>query len=82
MVRTQVQLTEEQARRIRAAARRKHVSQAELIRRCVDRMLPLEESVDDTEVRKRAISAAGKVRSGSGDLAARHDDYLAEAFGS
>ena len=82
MVRTQVQLTEEQARRIKAVARRKRVSQAELIRRCVDRMLPLEEAADDAEIRRRAIAAAGKVRSGTGDLAAKHDDYLLEAFGS
>ena len=81
MVRTQIQLTEEQSRRIKSAAKRKRVSQAELIRRCVDKMLPLEEAQDNSEVRARAIAAAGKIRSGTGDLAARHNEYLNEAFG-
>ena len=82
MVRTQIQLTEEQARRIKAVAARNSVSQAEVIRRLVDRMLPLEEARDSAEMKKRAIAAAGKVRSGTGDLAAKHDEYLAEAFKS
>lgn len=82
MVRTQIQLTEEQACRIKAVAARKRVSQAEVIRRLVDRMLPIEEAPNEADIKRRAIAAAGKVRSGSGDLAAKHDDYLAEAFGS
>jgi len=45
-------------------------------------MLPLEEAQDEAEVRARAIAAAGKVKSGTGDMAARHHDYLAEAFGN
>jgi len=80
MVRTQVQLTEDQARRIKAVARKKRVSQAEVIRGFVDRMLPLEEMPDDAEVRRRAIEAAGRIRSGKGDLASRHDEYSAEAY--
>lgn len=81
MVRTQIQLTEEQAHRLKAVAKRKRVSQAELIRRYVDRMLPLEEDRSDEEIRRRAIAAAGRISSGTGDLAARHNEYLAEIYG-
>jgi hypothetical protein len=82
MVRTQIQLTEEQAQRLKAAARRKCVSQAELIRRYVDKMLPLDETRSDEEIRRRAIAVAGKLRSKTGDVAARHNEYLSEAFDS
>ena len=74
MVRTQIQLTDEQARRVKAVAARKRVSQAEVIRTLVDKMLPLEEEADAVAVRGRAIAAAGKIRSGTGDLAAKHDE--------
>ncbi len=82
MVRTQIKLTEDQARKVKAAAARRRVSRAEVIRMLVDKMLPLEAEADAAAVRRRAIEAAGKVRSGTGDLASRHDDYLTEAFGS
>ena len=39
MVRTQIQLTEEQARRLKALAAEQGVSMAELIRRSVDTVL-------------------------------------------
>ncbi|MBI4476877.1 MAG: ribbon-helix-helix protein, CopG family, partial [Acidobacteria bacterium] len=39
MVRTQIQLTEQQARRLRAQARERGVSLAEMIRRCVEKGL-------------------------------------------
>ena len=37
-------------------------------------------SVDLPERRRRAIAAAGRFHSGRPDVAARHDDYLAEAY--
>ncbi len=39
MVRTQIQLTEQQARRLRRHARERGVSLAEIIRRCVEKGL-------------------------------------------
>jgi hypothetical protein len=39
MIRTQIQLTEQQVRRLRAQAREQGVSLAEMIRRCVDKAL-------------------------------------------
>ena len=80
MVRTQIQLTEEQASRLSRLAERQGVSKAALIRRSVDAMLAQEKNLDDAEVRSRAKSAAGRLHSGTGDLASRHDDYAAEAF--
>ncbi|MDI6906369.1 MAG: ribbon-helix-helix protein, CopG family [Thermoanaerobacterales bacterium] len=80
MLRTQVQLTEQQFAALKAMAAAEGVSMAELIRRGVDLVLRSPGPVD-REVRvRRAVAAAGRFRSGLGDLAARHDDYLIEAF--
>jgi hypothetical protein len=81
MVRTQIQLTEQQARKLRARARERGVSVAELIRRCVETALSAEEP-SRAELYSRAGSIAGKFedRQGARDLARRHDDYLDEAF--
>jgi len=80
MVRTQIQLTDAQARELKDIAARQGTSMAALIRRFVDRMLPVERIADEDEVRRRAIAAAGRVHSGTGDLAAKHDDYAVEAY--
>lgn len=81
MVRTQIQLTEEQARRLRRAAVEEGVSMAEVVRRCVD--LALEERRPDrTELYRRAAQLAGafRDRDGASDLSADHDRYLEDAF--
>jgi hypothetical protein len=80
MVRTQIQLTEEQSRELDRLAGKRGVSKAALIRSSVDMMLALTKSPDDAEVRERAIRAAGRLHSGTGDLASRHDDYAVEAY--
>ncbi|MCG6928598.1 MAG: ribbon-helix-helix protein, CopG family [Acidobacteria bacterium] len=81
MIRTQIQLTEEQARRLRARAREEGVSLAETIRRYVDRGLEGEKA-DRADLYARAARAIGRFvdRRGAKDLAARHDRYLDEAF--
>jgi len=81
MVRTQIQLTEQQARKLRARARERGVSIAELIRRCVETALSAEEP-SRAELYARAARIAGKFedRQGAKDLSRRHDDYLDEAF--
>ncbi|HEX9373972.1 MAG TPA: ribbon-helix-helix protein, CopG family [Roseiflexaceae bacterium] len=81
MVRTQIQLTEQQARRLKALASRRGVSMAELIRESVDMLLASPEEIDLEERKRRAIAAAGTFRSGLSDLATNHDRYLAEAYG-
>ncbi|MBI5015778.1 MAG: ribbon-helix-helix protein, CopG family [Deltaproteobacteria bacterium] len=82
MVRTQIQLEEEQAARIRRAAADRHVSVAELIRRSVDLYLSsMPRIVSREDQKERAIRAAGRFRSGVTDLGEAHDQYLEEAFG-
>lgn len=81
MVRTQIQLTERQARELKRMAAREGVSMAEIIRKAVDVKIregsgevPWEEKV------RRALSVMGKFRSGIKDLAENHDKYLAEDY--
>ena len=81
MVRTQIQLTEEQARTLRLLANKQGRSVAELIRESVDALIRSTVSVDLAERRRRAIAAAGRYRSGVSDLGTDHDRYLAEAYG-
>ncbi len=81
MVRTQIQLTEEQAKALKRLANRKHVSVASLIRDGVDEVLHSQGVISREEQVKRALAAAGKFRSGAGDLSERHDEYLAEIYG-
>ena len=75
MVRTIVQLTEEQASLLARAARRRGVSKAAVVREALDAVLAREGG--DAEL-ERALRAAGAGASGVDDLAERHDDYLAE----
>ena len=81
MVRTQIQLTEEQARALKKMAASRHLSSAELIRRAVDIMIKSGPGADPEESRKRAIDIAGKFSSGKSDVSRKHDRYLADAFG-
>ncbi|MFH1703713.1 MAG: ribbon-helix-helix protein, CopG family [Nitrospirota bacterium] len=80
MVRTQIQLTEEQAKAVKKIARARHLSVAELIRQAVDNLIKASTLIDVEERRKRAIDAAGRFRSGLRDLSTEHDKYLEEAF--
>ena len=81
MHRTQIQLTEDQARRLRTLARRDGVSVAEVIRRCVNRVLD-QESVSRAEKYQRAAGLVGQLTDPSGetDVATHHDEYLDEAY--
>ena len=80
MIRTQIQITPEQARALKQLATREGKSVAELIRVSVDAMLQAGGIKDQNDLRRRAIAAAGKL-DGPENLAANHDDYLAEALG-
>lgn len=80
MVRTQIQLTEEQARSLKRLAAAKRVSMAQLIRQGVDTILQSDTGIDRDEKRRRAIAAAGRFRSGRSDISRKHDTYLAEAL--
>ena len=81
MVRLQIQLTEGQHRKVRSRAQRLGVSVAEVIRRSVDRELEAESRQPSRrDLIARALAVAGQHvdREGKTDVAARHDDYLAE----
>ena len=80
MVRTQIQITEEQAKAVKRIALARHLSVAELIRRAVDIMVKSSPIADPEEKRRRAIEIVGKFRSGKHDTARRHDQYLADAY--
>lgn len=80
MVRTQIQLTEEQAKALKKLASSRHLSIAELIRQGVDAVLRSNVTIDAEEKRKRAIAIAGRFSSGKRDISKEHDKYLVEAF--
>jgi len=80
MIRTQIQLTEEQAQLLRAAAMREKVSLAELIRRMIDSYLKHAPQPTLAEKKQRALAVVGKYNSGPNDAGVRHDDYLAEIY--
>lgn len=80
MIRTQVQFTDEQARRLRRAASREGISVAELVRRCVVQALG-----DDEQQLQAAYARAASVIGAfldpqGGPVAEDHDHYLDEAF--
>ncbi len=77
MIRTQVQLTEAQAHKLKEVAQQQGISISELIRQAVDRKL---EETNDEEKWRRASSLIGKYSGGPSDVSTRHDDYLAEDF--
>ncbi|MBI4826736.1 MAG: ribbon-helix-helix protein, CopG family [Nitrospirae bacterium] len=81
MVRTQIQLTEEQVKGLKKIAASRHLSVAELIRRSVDAILKTNAVVDSEERYKRAMETAGRFRSGKSDISGKHDKYLGEALG-
>jgi len=80
MIRTQIQLTEEQSARLKAVATRRGVSVAELIRQGIDALLSQSGVRSPEETYRRAAQAAGKHRSGTHDVAARHDEYLSDGY--
>jgi len=79
MIRTQVQLTEPQAEKLRRIAAARGVSMAEVIREAVER---LPERDDRAERWARARSVLGRFRDieGRTDVSVRHDEYLAQAI--
>ena len=78
MVRTQIQLTEKQAPRLKQRAAARGRSMADLIRSSVDALLSQPETHDDDAMRVRALRAVGRFRSGLSDLSSQHDRHLSE----
>jgi len=80
MVRTQIQLTERQARELKRLAAAQGRSMADLIRISVDKLLAQPGAQEDARRRERALGAAGRFNSGIADIAQNHDRYLAEIW--
>ena len=78
MVRTQIQLTEEQARLLHEIADKEGVSMAEIIRKSVDKFIESREKSKKWDQVERAKEAAGKYHAKIKDLSTNHDLYLAE----
>jgi predicted DNA-binding protein len=77
MIRTQIQLTDEQAARLRRVAAERGVSIAALIREAIDASL----SEPELEQRhSRALAAIGRFRSGRGGIAEQHDQELERIY--
>jgi hypothetical protein len=80
MIRTQVQLTEQQMKALRQLSASTGKSIADLVRQGVDRYLSVQVGVSSQERIERALRVVGKFRSGKSDVSTDHDRYLAEAF--
>ena len=80
MIRTQVQLTEQQLLRLRALAAERGLSISELVRNGVDHILSHAEREEHGDRAQRAIAAVGRFHSGRADVACRHDAYLARCL--
>jgi hypothetical protein len=76
MIRTQVQLTDEQARMLRRVAAERGVSMAAVIRELVDAGLSAPASTRTA----RARGAIGRFGSGKGTVSRDHDRELDDAF--
>lgn len=77
MIRTQIHLTERQARALRKLAAARGISMSAAIRDAVDRLV---REPDRDALWKRAMSAVGKFSSGLHDVSERHDDYFADTI--
>jgi predicted DNA-binding protein len=80
MVRTQIQLTEEQSTAVRELARREQRSMADLVRESIEARLRQPGFEDREGLKRRAIAVIGRFRSGVADLGSQHDRYAAESF--
>jgi len=80
MVRMQIQLEEEQAKRLRQIAREQGRSMSELVRQSVDSLFRSQGMPNREELKRRALDTVGRFRSGSRDISTHHDRYLEKAF--
>ncbi len=81
-IRTQIQLTEEQARALKARARDEERSVADLVRESVTEYLARRPARDRRALLRRARAVTGRFHSGYTDVAENHDRYLDEAYDS
>jgi hypothetical protein len=80
MVRTQVQLTEEQLRLLRQLSAVTGRSIADLVRQSLALYLAQHQRSSREELVARALRLVGKFSSNRSDISVEHDRYLNEAF--
>lgn len=81
MIRTQIQITPEQARALKRLAAKEGKSIAEIIRISVDNLLRSGGIQNEVALRERARAVIGALN-GPADLAEDHDSYYVEASDS
>ena len=79
MIRTQIQLTEEQAERLKEISHMGNESIAAIIRKALDQYL-MNQPSDRKALYRQALTVVGKHRAGIGDISIEHDRHLAEAY--
>ncbi|MBE3074117.1 MAG: CopG family transcriptional regulator [Actinobacteria bacterium] len=79
MVRTQIQLSEDEAEAVKKLARERSVSMAAVVRDAVDQYVRRESGVSLDERWQRSLAAVGGFHSGGANLSATHDDEFAAA---
>jgi hypothetical protein len=78
MVRTQIQLTKEQAAELKRIAAERGVSVAQVVREGVEAEIRASRRPSREELKRRAL-ALPSFRSDVSDLSRRHDDYFVES---
>jgi len=81
MIRTQIQLSEEQAARLKELAHAGSESVASIIRKALDQFLSNQKPNRRTLYRQ-ALAVAGKYQAGLHDVSLEHDRYLEKEFSS
>jgi len=79
MIRTQIQLTEQQFSKIKELARQGNASVASVVRSAIDKYLVSGKPGRDVLYRE-ALKVAGKYKAKEPDISIKHDKYLEETF--
>lgn len=79
MVRTQIQLTDDQARQLKQLASSSGRSMADLVREGVEALLQDRRQPGRAELMQRAARVFGTFRSRTGDLSTQHDVHFSDA---
>lgn len=80
MVTRNIELTDEQNRRLEELAAALQRSVSELIRERIEEVLKADARPSEQDLRRRAAALSGRFRSGLTDLSTEHDRYLEDSF--
>jgi hypothetical protein len=80
MIRTQIQLTDEQYAQLKELALHNQKSLAEVIRLAVDKLLVSQQQPNRAALYRQAEAVVGKYSAQADDIAVEHDRYLDDAF--